>query len=100
MIHFPDKSCALEYLCSHPFTALVPEYYIVSDRCRCGQISIHGRHEGSKRMPARGRSHDRFGALNFPSFARFSMPTWAQILNYTRDDDPTSQAARNYLHVE
>jgi hypothetical protein len=30
VIHFPDKTCALEYVYSHPFAPLVPEYYIVS----------------------------------------------------------------------
>ena len=30
VIHFPDKSCALEYVYSHPFAPLVPEYFIVS----------------------------------------------------------------------
>ena len=30
VIHFPDKSCAKEYVYSHPFAPLVPEYYIVA----------------------------------------------------------------------
>jgi hypothetical protein len=30
VIHFPDKNCAVEYVYSHPFAPLVPEYYIVS----------------------------------------------------------------------
>jgi hypothetical protein len=30
VIHFPDKTCATEYVYSHPFAPLVPEYYIVS----------------------------------------------------------------------
>ena len=30
VIHFPDKNCALEYVYSHPFAPLIPEYYIVS----------------------------------------------------------------------
>ena len=30
VIHFPDKNCTLEYVYSHPFAPLVPEYYIVS----------------------------------------------------------------------
>lgn len=30
VIHAPDKSCALEYVYSHPFAPLVPEYYIIS----------------------------------------------------------------------
>ena len=30
VIHFPDKSCAVEYVYSHPFAPIVPEYYIVS----------------------------------------------------------------------
>jgi hypothetical protein len=30
VIHFPDKSCVTEYVYSHPFAPLVPEYYIVS----------------------------------------------------------------------
>jgi hypothetical protein len=30
VIHFPDKNCAVEYVFSHPFAPLVPEYYIVS----------------------------------------------------------------------
>lgn len=30
VIHFPDKNCALEYVYSHPFAPIVPEYYIVS----------------------------------------------------------------------
>jgi hypothetical protein len=29
-IHVPDKSCAVEYVYSHPFAPLVPQYYIVS----------------------------------------------------------------------
>jgi hypothetical protein len=29
VIHFPDKNCAVEYVYSHPFAPLVPEYYIV-----------------------------------------------------------------------
>jgi len=30
VIHIPDKRCALEYVYSHPFAPLLPEYYIVS----------------------------------------------------------------------
>ena len=30
VIHFPDKACAVEYVYSHPFAPLIPEYYIVS----------------------------------------------------------------------
>ena len=30
VIHLPDKNCAMEYVYSHPFAPLVPEYYIVS----------------------------------------------------------------------
>jgi hypothetical protein len=30
VIHLPDKNCALEYVYSHPFAPIVPEYYIVS----------------------------------------------------------------------
>ena len=30
VIHFPDKNCALEYVYSHPFAPIVPEYHIVS----------------------------------------------------------------------
>jgi hypothetical protein len=30
VIHVPDKRCAVEYVYSHPFAPLVPEYYIVS----------------------------------------------------------------------
>jgi hypothetical protein len=30
VIHFPDKICAVEYVYSHPFAPLIPEYYIVS----------------------------------------------------------------------
>jgi len=30
VIHFPDKNCAVEYVYSHPFAPLVPQYYIVS----------------------------------------------------------------------
>jgi hypothetical protein len=30
VIHFPDKKCAVEYVYSHPFAPLVPEYHIVS----------------------------------------------------------------------
>jgi hypothetical protein len=30
VIHVPDKRCALEYVYSHPFAPLIPEYYIVS----------------------------------------------------------------------
>jgi hypothetical protein len=30
VIHVPDKACAVEYVCSHPFAPLIPEYYIVS----------------------------------------------------------------------
>jgi hypothetical protein len=30
VIHFPDKNCAVEYVYSHPFAPLVPEYYIVA----------------------------------------------------------------------
>jgi hypothetical protein len=30
VIHFPDKNCALEYVYSHPFAPIVPQYYIVS----------------------------------------------------------------------
>jgi hypothetical protein len=30
VIHFPDKNCALEYVYSHPFAPMIPEYYIVS----------------------------------------------------------------------
>lgn len=30
VIHFPDKACAVEYVYSHPFAPLIPEYYVVS----------------------------------------------------------------------
>ena len=30
VIHFPDKGCSLEYVYSHPFAPIVPDYYIVS----------------------------------------------------------------------
>jgi hypothetical protein len=30
VIHVPGKACAVEYVYSHPFAPLVPEYYIVS----------------------------------------------------------------------
>jgi hypothetical protein len=30
VIHFPDKHCALEYVYSHPFAPIIPDYYIVS----------------------------------------------------------------------
>jgi hypothetical protein len=30
VIHFPSKECAIEYVYSHPFAPLVPEYKIVS----------------------------------------------------------------------
>jgi hypothetical protein len=30
VIHVPSKNCALEYVYSHPFAPLDPEYYIVS----------------------------------------------------------------------
>ena len=30
VIHFPSKTCASEYVYSHPFAPLVPEYYIVA----------------------------------------------------------------------
>jgi hypothetical protein len=30
VIHFPDKNCSLEYVYSHPFAPIVPDYYIVS----------------------------------------------------------------------
>jgi hypothetical protein len=30
VIHFPDKNCAHEYVYSHPFAPLIPQYYIVS----------------------------------------------------------------------
>lgn len=30
VIHFPDKNCAVEYVYSHPFAPLVPEYHIIS----------------------------------------------------------------------
>jgi hypothetical protein len=30
VIHVPDQTCAVEYVYSHPFAPLVPEYYIVS----------------------------------------------------------------------
>jgi len=30
VIHFPEKGCATEYVYSHPFAPLIPEYYIVS----------------------------------------------------------------------
>ncbi len=30
VIHFPDKNCAVEYVYSHPFAPLVPEYYIIA----------------------------------------------------------------------
>jgi hypothetical protein len=30
VIHVPDTSCAVEYVYSHPFAPLVPQYYIVS----------------------------------------------------------------------
>lgn len=30
VIHTPLKSCAIEYVYSHPFAPLIPEYYIVS----------------------------------------------------------------------
>lgn len=30
IIHFPIKECAIEYVYSHSFAPLVPEYYIVS----------------------------------------------------------------------
>jgi hypothetical protein len=30
VIHFPDKNCALEYVYSHPFAPIVPDYYIIS----------------------------------------------------------------------
>ena len=30
VIHFPSKECAVEYVYSHPFAPLIPEYKIVS----------------------------------------------------------------------
>lgn len=30
VISSPDKNCALEYVYSHPFAPIVPDYYIVS----------------------------------------------------------------------
>ncbi len=30
MVYFPQRNCAVEYVYSHPFAPLVPEYYIVS----------------------------------------------------------------------
>jgi hypothetical protein len=30
VIHFPDKKCTVEYVYSHPFAPLVPEYHIVA----------------------------------------------------------------------
>jgi len=30
VIHFAEKNCAVEYVDSHPFAPIVPEYYIVS----------------------------------------------------------------------
>lgn len=30
VIHCPEKGCMVEYVYSHPFAPLVPEYYIVS----------------------------------------------------------------------
>ena len=30
VIHVPGKRCAMEYVYSHPFAPLVPDYYIVS----------------------------------------------------------------------
>ena len=30
VIHVPTKDCAVEYVYSHPFAPLIPEYYIVS----------------------------------------------------------------------
>ena len=30
VIHFPGKDCSLEYVYSHPFAPIVPDYYIVS----------------------------------------------------------------------
>jgi hypothetical protein len=30
VVHFPDKNCATEYVYSHPFAPIIPEYYIVS----------------------------------------------------------------------
>jgi hypothetical protein len=30
VIHVPDKNCSLEYVYSHPFAPIVPDYYIVS----------------------------------------------------------------------
>ena len=30
VIHTPLKNCAIEYVYSHPFAPLIPEYYIVS----------------------------------------------------------------------
>ncbi len=30
VIHVPIKTCAVEYVYSHPFAPLIPEYYIVS----------------------------------------------------------------------
>ena len=30
VIHFPEKSCAVEYVYSHPFAPLIPRYYIVA----------------------------------------------------------------------
>jgi hypothetical protein len=30
VIHVPNKECALEYVYSHPFAPLIPEYLIVS----------------------------------------------------------------------
>jgi hypothetical protein len=30
VIHFTGKSCAVEYVYSHPFAPLVPKYYIVA----------------------------------------------------------------------
>jgi len=30
VIHFPEKDCSMEYVYSHPFAPIVPDYYIVS----------------------------------------------------------------------
>jgi hypothetical protein len=30
VIHVPKKNCTIEYVYSHPFAPLIPEYYIVS----------------------------------------------------------------------
>ena len=30
VIHVPDKSCSLEFVYSHPFAPIIPEYHIIS----------------------------------------------------------------------